>query len=129
MDPSQRRAIDEHMQNKLLDTTMLNQLISKRIKQHGAAVDADDTSRLLDGRSNDFLSSLECLMELLGMILEKLTDRYMSSEEHSRARTVDNYATKKLHLNTFMNAVREQTNSQGREEDGEIAAKVKPACF
>lgn len=50
MDPSQRRAIDEHMQNKLLETTMLNQLISKHAKQRGAAVDADDTSRLLDGR-------------------------------------------------------------------------------
>lgn len=56
-------------------------------------------------------------MEILGMILEKLTDRYMSGEEQSRARTVDNYAAKKLHLNTFMNAVREQTDGQEGEKE------------
>ena len=54
VDPVQYKAIEQQMQHKLMDTLMLNELLSKQIKQNGTAVDTDDVSRLLDGTAATF---------------------------------------------------------------------------
>jgi hypothetical protein len=50
VDQVQYNAIEKYAKDKLLDTTCLDQLIVKYLKQHGSIVDVDDLSRLLDGR-------------------------------------------------------------------------------
>jgi hypothetical protein len=50
VDQVQHNAIEKYAKDKLLDTTCLDQLIVKYLKQHGSIVDVDDLSRLLDGR-------------------------------------------------------------------------------
>lgn len=46
----------------------------------------------------------DAILNLLfsGTMLDNLVKRYQTVEEH---RTLDNYASKKFHANTFMNAV------------------------
>ncbi|CAF4791364.1 unnamed protein product [Rotaria sp. Silwood1] len=89
VDPVQYNAIENHVQNKLLDTICLNQLIIKYLKQNGSIADVDDLSRLLDAT-----------------ILHNLINQYQEIDEN-RSRTLDNYASRKFHINSFMNVVSE----------------------
>ncbi|CAF3886951.1 unnamed protein product [Rotaria sp. Silwood2] len=86
-DQVQYNAIENHAQNKLLDTICLDQLIIKYLKQNGSIVDVDDRSRLLDVT-----------------ILHNLINQYQQIDEN-RSRTLDNYASRKFHVNSFMNVV------------------------
>ncbi|CAF4151175.1 unnamed protein product [Rotaria magnacalcarata] len=81
----QFNAIEKQAQNKLLDTIFLDQLIGKYIKQNGSVVDVDDLSRFLDAT-----------------ILDNLIYQYEDIQDN-RSRTLDNYALRKFHLNSFMN--------------------------
>ncbi|UJR23104.1 hypothetical protein I4U23_026126 [Adineta vaga] len=81
----QLNSISKCAQNKLLDTIFLDQLIGKYIRQNGSVVDVDDLSRFLDAT-----------------ILDNLIYQYQDITE-SRSRTLDNYALRKFHLNSFMN--------------------------
>ncbi|CAF3351660.1 unnamed protein product [Rotaria sp. Silwood1] len=87
VDPVQYNAIENHVQNKLLDTICLNQLIIKYLKQNGSIADVDDLSRLLDAT-----------------ILHNLINQYQEIDEN-RSRTLDNYASRKFHINSFMNVL------------------------
>lgn len=58
-DDVQYNAVEHHAQSKLLDTTFLDQLIIKCIKQKGTALDTDDASRLLDGNKRIILPSFK----------------------------------------------------------------------
>lgn len=81
----QFNSIEKQAQNKFLDTIVLDQLLRKYIKQNGSVVDVDDLSRFLDAT-----------------MLDNLTYHYQDIRD-TRSRTLDNYALKKFHLNTFMN--------------------------
>jgi hypothetical protein len=84
----QYNAIEQYAQNKLLDTICMDQLIGKYIKQNGSVVDVDDLSRFLDAT-----------------ILDNIIYQYQDIRDN-RSRTLDNYAIKKFHLNSFMNMVK-----------------------
>jgi hypothetical protein len=84
----QFNSIEKYAQNKLLDTICMDQLIGKYIKQNGSVVDVDDLSRFLDAT-----------------ILDNIIYQYQDIRDN-RSRTLDNYAIKKFHLNSFMNMVK-----------------------
>ncbi len=88
VDEVQFNSIEKHAQNKLLDTIFMDQLIGKYIKQNGSFVDVDDLSRLLDAT-----------------ILDNIVYHYQDIKDN-RSRTLDNYALRKFHLNSFMNMVK-----------------------
>ncbi|CAF0934366.1 unnamed protein product [Adineta steineri] len=81
----QLNAIEKNAQNKLLDTIFMDQLIVKYIRQKGSVVDVDDLSRFLDAT-----------------VIDNLIYHYQDIKD-SRSRTLDNYALRKFHLNSFMN--------------------------
>ncbi|CAF0980946.1 unnamed protein product [Rotaria sordida] len=85
IDQVQFNSIEKQAQNKLLDTILLDQLTGKYIKQNGSVVDVDDLSRFLDAT-----------------ILDSLVYHYQDINDN-RSRTLDNYALRKFHLNSFMN--------------------------
>ncbi|CAF0802727.1 unnamed protein product [Rotaria sordida] len=85
VDQIQYNTIEDHAQNKLLDTICLDELIQKYLKQNGSIVDIDDLSRLLDVT-----------------MLHNLVDQYQQIDEN-RSRTLDNYASNKFHINSYMN--------------------------
>lgn len=49
-DQKQTQAIDEAVDNHLLDALHMNNLIAKYLRQNGSKVDVNDLSRLLDGK-------------------------------------------------------------------------------
>jgi len=88
VDQVQFDSIEKHAENKLLDTLCMDQLIGKYIKQNGSVVDVDDLSRFLDAT-----------------ILDNIIYHYQDIKDN-RSRTLDNYALRKFHLNSFMNMVK-----------------------
>lgn len=103
VDQVQFNSIERHAQNKLLDTIAMDQLMKKYIKQNGSVVDVDDLSRFLDGKSSS-LSLSNFIYSFLATILDNIIFHYQDIQEQ-RSRTIDNYALRKFHLNTFMNMV------------------------
>ena len=101
----QLNSISKHAQNKLLDTIVLDQLIRKYIGQSGSVVDVDDLSRFLDGTHTYLNLDILFIHVILATILDNLIYQYQDITE-SRSRTLDNYALRKFHLNSFMNMVR-----------------------
>ena len=105
MDDNQSEAIDQHLKSKLVDNVLLNQLLAKYIGQNGSEVDVDSLSRLLDGSGSLLLTPLRIDPSFpLATMLDNLVNQYQVIDD-SRARTLDNYGAKKLHVNTFMNVV------------------------
>ena len=104
VDQVQFNAIERHAQNKLLDTLFMDQLMIKYIKQNGSVVDVDDLSRFLDGKFSFSRFSSTSSYPFLATILSNIIYHYQDIEDH-RSRTIDNYALRKFHLNTFMNMV------------------------
>lgn len=104
----QFRQIEKHAENKLLDTIMMDQLIGGYIKQNGSNVDVDDLSRLIDGKSSIISkeNSLIFSFFLSATVLQNLIYQYETITD-TRARTIENYALRKFHLNSFMNYVRD----------------------
>ncbi|CAF0990634.1 unnamed protein product [Adineta ricciae] len=98
----QLNSISKHAQNKLLDTIVLDQLIRKYIGQSGSVVDVDDLSRFLDGTHTYLNLYIFFIHVILATILDNLIYQYQDITE-SRSRTLDNYALRKFHLNSFMN--------------------------
>ena len=115
VDQVQFNAIEKYAQNKLLDTMLMDELMKKYIKQNGSVVDVDDLSRFLDGETSScslFFSS-NIFFVILATILTNIIYHYQDIRDH-RSRTLDNYALRKFHLNTFMNMVGEDELRRAR---------------